>query len=162
MKKLFILPVFLFFLFACSNSNEEKKELAAASNLNYFGDSINADGAITPNQLLDQLAGKDSVSLKVEGKIFNVCQKKGCWMELDLGNNKTMRVTFKDYKFFVPKDASGKTAIVEGMVYNDTISVDDQKHYAEDAGMSKEEIAQITQPQPEISFEAHGVIIKND
>ncbi|HEY4797831.1 MAG TPA: DUF4920 domain-containing protein, partial [Bacteroidia bacterium] len=107
-----------------------------------------------------QLAGKDSAPLKVEGKISAVCQKKGCWMELDLGNNQTMRVAFKDYKFFVPKDASGKTAIVDGMAHNDTLSIEDQKHYAEDAGKSKEEIAQITKPQPEISFEARGVIIK--
>jgi len=162
MKKLFIVPAFLLFLFACSGTKEENKENASASNLNYFGDTISADGAIASNQLLSQLAGKDSASLKVEGKISSVCQKKGCWMELDLGSGKTMRVTFKDYKFFVPKDASGKTAIVDGMVYNDTLSVDDQKHYAEDAGKSNEEIAQITQPKPEISFEARGVIIKNE
>lgn len=81
-------------------------------------------------------------------------------MELDLGNNQTMRVTFKDYKFFVPKDAGGKTAIVDGIVHNDTLSVADQQHYASDAGKSKDEIALITQPKPEISFEARGVIIK--
>ena len=62
--------------------------------------------------------------------------------------------------FFVPKDASGKTAIFEGVAYNDTIPVNDLKHYAEDEGKSKEEIEKITKPEVTISFEAHGVIIK--
>ena len=159
MKKLSYLLSFTFFLIACNSNKEEKKDTATAT-LNYYGDTINANGAIASTQLLAQLAGKDSAPLKVEGKISAVCQKKGCWMELDLGNNQTMRVAFKDYKFFVPKDASGKTAIVDGMAHNDTLSIEDQKHYAEDAGKSKEEIAQITKPQPEISFEARGVIIK--
>ena len=160
MKKLLVIPVLILFTFSCTNSKEEKNETVAESNFSYFGNSINADGAIASNQLLAQLAGKDSASLKVEGIITGVCQKKGCWMEMEIGNNQTMRVTFKDYAFFVPKDASGKTAIIEGYAHNDTTSVDELRHYAEDDGQSKEEIEKITQPEVSISFEAKGVILK--
>jgi len=128
----------------------------------HFGDSISPDGAIAAAQVAEQLKGKDSLALKVSGIINSVCQKKGCWMEMEIGDGKTMRVTFKDYAFFVPKDASGKVAIVEGYVYNDTISVEELRHYAEDAGQSKEEIEKITAPEVEISFEARGVIIENE
>ena len=37
---------------------------------------------------------------------------KGCWMQLEPG----VRVTFKDYGFFVPLDSAGSTARVEGTV----------------------------------------------
>lgn len=95
--------------------------------------------------------------LKVKGTILAVCQVKGCWMAMDLGNGKNMRITFKDYGFFVPTDCSGKTAIVEGQLTSQTIGVDDLKHLAEDAGKSEQEIAAITEPKTELVFVADGV-----
>ena len=127
----------------------------------YFGDKITPEGAIPAGQVKERLAHNDSLALKVEGKIVEVCQNKGCWMELELADGESMRVTFKDYGFFVPKDASGKTVIMDGYAYNDTTTVAQLRHYAEDGGKSKEDIDKITEPEVGISFEAHGVIIKN-
>jgi hypothetical protein len=164
MKKL-IAPLFaLALVYSCSNSNgektttdTEKKDTVA---LSYFGDTITAEGAVPAKDVMTKLAGKDSIQIKLEGTITDVCQKKGCWMALDLGNDKTMRVTFKDYGFFVPKDAGGKTAIVDGYAYVDTTSVAMLREYAKDGGASKDSIEKITQPEVELSFEARGVIIK--
>ena len=39
-------------------------------------------------------------------------------------------------------------------------SVEDLKHYALDAGKSESEIAAITKPKIEYSFEADGVLLK--
>ena len=151
-------------LFSCGGTKEEVKTETAVvtkdTTLMYFGDSITMDGAIAADQLVAQLAGKDSISVKISGTIDEVCQKKGCWMNINIGNGQSMKVRFKDYAFFVPKDAAGKAMFIEGYAYNDTISVAEQKHYAEDAGQSKEEIAKITKPEISISFEANGVIIK--
>ncbi|MBK7110455.1 MAG: DUF4920 domain-containing protein [Bacteroidetes bacterium] len=80
-------------------------------------------------------------------------------MKLDLGNGESMRVSFKDYGFFVPKDLEGKQVIVQGVAEVKTISVDDQRHFAEDAGKTKEEIESITEPQEELVFVADGVIV---
>jgi hypothetical protein len=157
MKKLIFAVAAAFAMFACNSNKQENKQEAG---LMYFGDSITTDGATDASQLVTMLQAKDSLPVKVEGKVTAVCQKKGCWMKMDLGNNQTMRITFKDYGFFVPKDASGKTAIVDGYAYNDTISVDELRHYAEDAGSSKEEIEKIVNPEVEFSFEAKGVILK--
>ena len=75
----------------------------------------------------------------------------------------TMLVRFKDYGFFVPKTgAEGKLAVVNGQIFIDTLSVPQLKHYAEDAGKSKEEISKITNPEITISFLAEGVVITND
>ena len=70
-----------------------------------------------------------------------------------------MRVTFKNYAFFMPKDLSGKKVVVDGFAYVETTSVADLQHYAQDAGKSKAEIEKITQPKRELLFEAAGVLI---
>lgn len=164
MKK-FLLPFLaLVILSACNNT--EKQEMSEAPKTDtlpkmvFFGDTISPDGAVPASELESKFQGKDSLAIKLTGKITEVCQKKGCWMHLDLGNNKTMRVSFKDYAFFVPKDAAGKTVIIDGFAYTDTISVAQLKHYAEDAGQSKKEIEEIKEPEIETSFEARGVIIQ--
>lgn len=162
MKKLFFLSITsLLILSACGNNKESKNGTATAdTTLQYFGDSITQEGAIPSTELAAKMQGKDSMKVKLTGTINEVCQKKGCWMTMDIGNDKKMQIRFKDYAFFVPKDASGKTVTVEGLAFTDTTSVAELQHYAEDGGKSKEEIAKITEPEIAISFEASGVILK--
>lgn len=133
-------------------ANEEK---ATGS----FGAKIDEHGAMSAADLLTALQSKDSVVGKVTAPITEACQKKGCWMMVDM-NGTPMRVSFKDYGFFVPKNSGGHTAIMEGVARKEEISVATLKHYAEDAGKTKKEIAAITKPETEYSFEATGVIIK--
>jgi hypothetical protein len=72
-----------------------------------------------------------------------------------------MRVTFKDYGFFVPKEGmEGKEVVFEGVAKRKVTDVDMLKHFAEDAGKSQEEIDAITEPKVELTFVANGVIIK--
>lgn len=125
-----------------------------------FGEEISKKGAVSVKKLPAQLEDGDELDIKVKGKITEVCQNKGCWMTLDLGNNELMRVKFKDYGFFVPKDAAGKTAIVEGVAKKEIVGVDELKHIAEDAGKSQKEIDAITESTEDLTFVAKGVIIK--
>lgn len=126
----------------------------------YYGEKIDESGAVAVSQLPALMKGKEKLETKLIGKIESVCQKKGCWMQLDLGNGQKMRVKFKDYAFFVPKNAAGKTVVMEGVATKEILDVPTLRHYAEDAGKSKAEIAKITQAREEIGFEAKGVIIK--
>ncbi|WP_366512795.1 DUF4920 domain-containing protein [Kordia sp.] len=100
-----------------------------------------------------------TLNVKFQSNINSVCSKKGCWMRLDLGEEKEVMVKFKDYGFFVPLDAKGE-AIVNGKAFVQETSVDELKHYAEDAGKSAEEIAKITEPKKTLSFVADGVLLK--
>lgn len=153
---LFLLAVLSVSAFAQKVENIKDQK----ANVVYRGEKINADGAISTTELLEQMEGKERLETKVEGEVVACCQMRGCWMQVDLGNGETMRVTFKDYGFFVPFDSPGKTVIMEGVAYNTTTSVDMLKHYAEDAGKSKEEIEAITKPKKELAFEATGLILK--
>lgn len=166
MKKLafipgiFLLPLLLTFCKNKQENSEANVPLTEKTEWLYFGDSISTEGAIDANELAEKLKGKDSIVIKLTGKIEEVCQKKGCWMNMDIGNQQSMRVRFKDYGFFVPKDAAGKTVYISGTAFTDTIPVSELRHYAEDAGKSKTEIEKITEPEISISFEANGVLIK--
>ncbi|MEM7110354.1 MAG: DUF4920 domain-containing protein [Bacteroidota bacterium] len=126
-----------------------------------FGDKITADGAINTLDLLAKLEGTDSIAAKVEGEILATCAIKGCWMNVTLKEKEHMRVSFKDYGFFVPTEGvEGKKVIVEGYAKKVTTDVETLQHFAKDAGKSQEEIEAITEPQEEIAFVASGVIIK--
>jgi hypothetical protein len=151
-------------LIACNPNGKETSVTEGAdsskkTNAAFYGEKITVDNAIEAVTIPSQIAGKDSLDAKVKGKIIDVCQKKGCWMNVDLGNDKKMRVSFKDYAFFVPKDAAGKSVVIDGRAYNSTTSVEELQHFAKDAGKPDEEIAKITSPESAITFEAKGVII---
>jgi hypothetical protein len=126
----------------------------------YFGEKITDENAITATELPEAVVGKESVETKVRGEVTGVCQAKGCWMTVNVGNNQEMMVKFKDYDFFVPKDITGQTVVIEGEALVETVSVDDQRHLAEDAGQSEEEINKITEPKTQLSFVADGVIVE--
>ncbi len=102
----------------------------------------------------------DSVAVKFKSTIKDVCKKKGCWMQMDLTNNKESFVRFKDYAFFVPLNADNSEAIVNGIAFIDVVTVDELKHYAKDGGKSQAEINKITQPEVTYAFKATGVLIK--
>jgi hypothetical protein len=96
----------------------------------------------------------------VTASVQDVCQAKGCWMKVAGEGGEKIRVSFKDYGFFVPKDCQGKEVVLEGFAYTDTVSVAELQHYAQDAGKTEEEIAAITEPEITVSFEAAGVILR--
>lgn len=128
-----------------------------------FGETISNENVISANEMskkYENLKEGDTLMVKFESKINSVCKVKGCWMNLDLGDGKEIFVKFKDYAFFVPKNANGSEAIVSGKAFINVETVSEQKHYAEDAGASKEEIEKIVSPKKTLSFLADGVLIK--
>ncbi|WP_277632323.1 DUF4920 domain-containing protein [Avrilella dinanensis] len=169
MKKI---PCILFFALALASCNNEKKsettpetEVATTNEeVKYatFGDSISADGYISMTEMkekYDNLTLGDTIHVKFKSKTKKVCQKKGCWMTVDLGEEKESFVRFKDYLFTIPRNAEDRDVITEGKAYLEEIPVDELKHYAKDAGKSQEEIDQITEPKRTLRFEATGVLI---
>lgn len=124
-----------------------------------YGEKTTADGAIPASSIAEKMKGHDSLEIKIIGKATDVCQQKGCWLQVDIGEGKTMRVRFKDYGFFVPKDISGKTVVLDGYARNSTTSVAQLRHYAQDAGKSKAEIEKITEPEVNLNYEARSVIV---
>lgn len=164
MRKVVIFALLVTVVFACKNEAktetvEKAEEVAYAS----FGKEIIADDAIETSSMAKHYAGMnagDSLDTKMIATVNEVCQAKGCWMTLKLEDSSEVLVRFKDYGFFVPKNIAGKEVIVNGKAYVSETSVDELRHYAEDAGKSAEEIAAITEPKRTYSLEADGVLVK--
>lgn len=166
MKGFNIILTLLVMSFVCNgqeNQGENKNMIATVAGFASFGQPIDADAAIDSEEMLKayrKLPVKDTLEVKFSATVLEVCQTKGCWMKLQLDNGEESMVRFKDYGFFVPKDITGKTTVVNGLAYMEEMTVEDQKHYAQDAGKSEEEISKIVKAKKKYAFEADGVLIK--
>ena len=102
----------------------------------WYGEKVTTDGAVALTEVAARLQNSDASSLdaKIKAKI-------------------------KDYGFFLPAAAKGKTVVIDGEVKMKTTSVAELKHYAEDAKKSKAEIDAITKPEKELRVTAKGIVI---
>lgn len=126
----------------------------------WYGEKVSAEGAVDINDVVKKLnGGSEFPEVKIKAKITEVCPKKGCWLKLELENGETAMVKMKDYGFFLPLAAKGKTVVIDGEVNLKTTSVAELKHYAEDAKKSKEEIDAIKEPKKEVKITAKGIAI---
>lgn len=161
MKNLAIFSFLLLFAACAQKTDQQTTADKTAYNYESYGEAITADDALTPAKFLAEMEGKSSAHMKLAAKIDECCQAKGCWMQLNMDNGEQLMVRFKDYGFFVPTDSEGKTAIIEGEAFLDTVSVEELQHYAADAGKSEKEINAITEPEYTLAFTADGVLLKD-
>ncbi|MBN8688667.1 MAG: DUF4920 domain-containing protein [Chitinophagales bacterium] len=126
----------------------------------WYGEKVNTEGALNINDVVKKVnGGAEFPEVKIKAKVVEVCDKKGCWITLELENGQTAMVKMKDYGFFLPVAAKGKTVVIDGEVKLKTTSVAELKHYAEDAKKSKEEIDAIKEPKKEIRVMAKGITV---
>jgi len=158
MKKIILLSSLLFSLAACG-----KKEFTQQrQNIKTYGETFDPSLSQDLSALTGLMTESDSVQITLKGTIEKTCAVKGCWMQLKDTEQNPIRVTFKDYGFFVPKTgAEGKTAIIQGYCIKQETSIEELQHYAQDAGESEDVIAAIVSPKMEYNFVASGVIIQD-
>ena len=105
-------------------------ERAAATSAQAFGDAM--DDAI-PLTALSEIAAApeayaDSV-VRTSGQIAQVCQRAGCWMELRDGDDgPAVRVPMAGHAFFIPRDAAGRHATMQGRVVLRELSAEWRAH----------------------------------
>ena len=122
------------------------------------GTAVPKDAKATPlATVLENPEAYTKEAVIVEGVIASVCTRKGCWMQLATSEEKDaqgVRVTFKDYGFFVPLDSKGMKARAEGIAVVKTLSKAQVDHYEEEgAKFNRAEDGTAY----EVSFEAKGV-----
>lgn len=165
MKKLLFLLFAAISIVACKENTKEISETEVveeiAMNYQSFGDKISDEGTISSDEMAEKfknLKAGDTIDVKFSSKVNAVCQSKGCWMRVDVAGEEAM-VKFKDYGFFMPKDIAGQEVIMNGKAFVEEVSVEEQRHYAEDAGKTQEEIDAITEPKRTLSLLSDGVLI---
>lgn len=165
MKRIYLALAIGFMVVGCNTKQKKDAETVdkevIAVNYQSFGDEINDEAVLSKDEIWERyksLKEGDTLAVKFKSEVKAVCQSKGCWMRMDLGEEEAM-VKFKDYGFFMPKDISGQEVIVDGVAFVQEVSVEEQRHYAEDAGKTPEEVASITEPKRTLSFISSGVLI---
>nr|WP_314491292.1 DUF4920 domain-containing protein [uncultured Chryseobacterium sp.] len=163
----------LLFLLAVSASTlvlaqEQKKNGPPAGNAivgDTYGSTVTSpeSKAISVEKLAKKLKkdNKKVENVAIKGKVIDVCDKKGCWLTIQTEDDTQFFVKMKDYGFFVPTALKGKNVVLEGNAERKVTSVDEQKHYAEDAKKPQTEIDAITKPKEEIRFVANGIKVVN-
>ena len=154
MKKI-LLTITAFGFFNLTNAQPPE---GAANSGTTYGAKVTADNVIDINELESTLDGKESADVVIKGKVVEVCQKEGCWIKMETKNGKLM-VKMGNHDFLVPLALNGKTIVVEGNAKMKTTSVAELKHFAEDAGKSKEEIEKITESKRELTLNAKGILV---
>lgn len=136
-------------------------ETAAVPGPGKYGAPLSSAEAVAAKTVIADPVKWNDKDLKLTGKVSGVCQKKGCWMTLSSGDPEapSVRISFKDYGFFVPKDCMGKTATVEGHLMVKTIPVAEAQHYADDAAKEGSPARKVTAPEHTLALVATGVEI---
>lgn len=165
MKRFNILLVFLIVLSGCfdhegrkgSKEREDLAETYKSFGQEFSGSSVKTNGEMA--EVYRKMHEDDTLGIKFRATVTDVCRAKGCWMKLQLGEGRETMVRFKDYGFFVPRDIVGKEVIVNGLAFVEYMGVEEQRHFAKDAGLSEDEVAKITAPKSVFGFEAEGVLL---
>jgi hypothetical protein len=158
MKKLFLFALCsMQFILSYSQDTDIKP---AAKGVIYGERLTKDDAAVDPSKLESSMTN-GSYEGKVTGKVKEVCKAMGCWISLEKADGTTLKVKSKDHGFFMPQNLVGRTVVVEGVASVKEITEAKRKHYAEDAGKSKEEINKIKGSSKEIEFIANGIEVKD-
>lgn len=154
MKRFALLLVGAALAISCTSSKDKLGK-------SYGPHKVDVDKAISVSEMLEDYGDQsERVEYTFEGELLEVCSKAGCWVNIDMGNGETFMVRFKDHFTIPPKTAVGTGAYLHGELYKTTVSVDDLRHFAEDAGKSQEEIEKIVDPEHTLGFEADGITLK--
>jgi hypothetical protein len=121
-----------------------------------YGDAHGV-GSTTAVAALADDAGHE---IALEGWVTEVCAVKGCWMRVRDDAGDVVLVRFRDYGFFVPRNARGRRTVLSGVPQVRTFSVEQRRHLLEDAGATAEEIAAVTESSTEVVVIADGVWIQ--
>jgi hypothetical protein len=85
--------------------------------------------AIALGDLIKDPAPYNGQIIETRGKVSQVCQAAGCWMELsDAGSGERVRTPMAGHAFFLPKTVVGKEARVQGRVELIALSDAMKKH----------------------------------
>lgn len=117
-----------------------------------FGAALDESVAATP--LADIMANPAAFAgqvVRTEGEITQVCQSRGCWMEIRPDTESAgIRVPMAGHRFFLPRDISGRRATLQGTVVIAELSEADRAHLESEGAQAAGQ---------DLSIEAMGVLV---
>jgi hypothetical protein len=102
-----------------------------------FGEPLGSEPFVDLAALLAQPSAHADHAVQVEGMVRQVCQRRGCWLELATGMDSGApgcRVVLKGHAFFVPIDSAGSRARLTGTVQVQSIPAAQVAHMEGEGG----------------------------
>ncbi len=132
----------------------------------YGHSEIAKDGnEVTTEEMFNQMQYGGAFKGEVIVNIDEVCQKAGCWVTFDNGDEEPIRVFFRDHFTIPTETASGTQAILLGELVRDTMTVEFQKHLLDDAAEDGKEVTQaeydaIKEDVVETTFDCEAILVR--
>lgn len=98
----------------------------------HFGAAFEQSSSFDANLLLATPETYVDTTVRVQGRLSDVCQKAGCWMVLADDEGHSIRVT-TDHAFFIDKDTIGDEADIEGKVERKEVDAGTVEHFKSEA-----------------------------
>lgn len=152
MKKIF----FSVLVLLAVGANAQDKEKVQAAKGVVYGVVAEDEKSIAAEEVKAKLVN-DQFDGQIKAKVVEVCKAEGCWIKVERKDGTPMMVRAKNHSFLMPENIVGKTVLIDGNATIKEVTEDMRKHYAEDAGKSKEEIAKIKGSEKDVQFAAKGV-----
>ena len=131
---------------------------------NKYGKEITLKNKTRISEILANPQKYIGKTVLVEGTVVAVCEKKGCWMELSSDKKfQKIKIKVKDGEIIFPLEEKGKTALVEGVVYEIKMTkeqaIEAAKNEAEEHG-KKFDPSSVTGPVTLYQIKGLGAVIK--
>lgn len=129
-----------------------------------YGKELSLKEKVKISALMENMPQYVGKTVLVEGKIVEVCAKRGCWMELASDKEfQKIKIKVEDGEIIFPMTAKGKVALAEGVVQSIELSQENAlkyyEHQAEEKG-EKFDPASVTGPVTIYQIKGTGVVIR--
>lgn len=152
MKKIFLFTALAMAL----GAGAQNKEKVQAEKGVIYGVVAEDKTAVAVDDLKDKLVDNQYVG-QITAKVVEVCQAEGCWIKVQRKDGSAMLVRAKDHAFLMPSNIVGRKVLIDGSATMKETTEAQRRHYAEDAGKSKEQIEAIRGSEIAVEFSAKGV-----
>ncbi|MFH2203335.1 MAG: DUF4920 domain-containing protein [Elusimicrobiota bacterium] len=134
MNRYILIPfcVFLALAASCAKADPELKTVA-------YGEQTDDKGAISVAEFYKRLDELDGRRVKVKGMVTDVCENRGCWINIgEETGPQAVKFKVEDGVIVFPMSAKGKSVIGEGTVFRRKLTLEQtiagRKHHAEEQG----------------------------
>ncbi len=141
------------------------KPSAEAPKGKVYGAGVSATETVAISELVADPTAFEGKTVRVEGMVTDVCAKRGCWFEM-AGSAPGEKARFKvqDGEMVFPMSAKGKSAVAQGKIVTQTISLEDTRameaHYAKESGREFDPET-ITEGKTVFRIEGTGAVISD-
>ena len=129
-----------------------------------YGEPLTGSDITAISQLLSDPEPYVGKTVRVEGVITGVCEKRGCWITLASDEEfEELRIKAKDGVIVFPIKAKGKKAIAEGVFTKIEMNMEQtlkyQEHHAEEHG-EEFDPASVTEPLVYYQVNVTGAVVR--